>query len=92
MQNQIAIVDYGIGNLNSIRKKLTRLKINSIISSDPKEIQNSGKIILTGIGHFQKAMEHLKELNLTTTLNEEVLIKKNNTGNMFRNAVNGKEK
>lgn len=65
-----------MGNLNSIKKKLTRLKINAIISSDPKEIQASDKIILPGVGHFGKAMESLKNLNLIDILNEEVLIKK----------------
>jgi glutamine amidotransferase len=76
MQAQIAIVDYGMGNLNSIRKKLTRLGVSSIISSDPKEIEAADKIILPGVGHFSKAMERLKALNLIDVLNEEVLIKK----------------
>lgn len=75
MPNQIVIVDYGMGNLNSIKKKLTRFKMNSIISSDPKEIQKSDKIILPGVGHFRKAMESLKNFNLIDVLNEEVLIK-----------------
>ncbi len=65
-----------MGNINSIKKKLSRLKINAIISSDPKEIQNSDKIILPGVGHFQKAMEVLKNHNLIDVLNEEVLVKK----------------
>jgi len=76
MSNQIVIVDYGMGNLNSVRKKLTRLGVNSIISSDPKEIQNSAKIILPGVGHFRKAMKSLKDLHLINILNEEVLIKR----------------
>ncbi|MBA3706419.1 MAG: imidazole glycerol phosphate synthase subunit HisH [Bacteroidetes bacterium] len=76
MSSQIIIIDYGMGNINSIKKKLSRLKINAIISSDPKEIQNSDKIILPGVGHFQKAMEVLKNHNLIDVLNEEVLVKK----------------
>lgn len=75
MLNKIVIVDYGMGNLNSIKKKLTRLKINPIVSSDSKEIQSADKIILPGVGHFAKAMSRLKDLNLIDVLNEEVLIK-----------------
>ena len=76
MSNNTIIVDYGMGNLQSVKKKLLRLKVNPIISSDPKEIAMAGKIILPGVGHFQKAMENLKKLNLIETLNDFVLIKK----------------
>lgn len=76
MSNQIVIIDYGMGNLNSIKKKLTRLNINVIISSDPKVIQASDKIILPGVGHFGKAMESLTKFHLIDILNEQVLIKK----------------
>jgi glutamine amidotransferase len=76
MSNQIVIVDYGMGNLHSIKKKLIRLKANVIVSSDPIDIINSNKIILPGVGHFGKAMESLHKLNLIKILNEEVLIKK----------------
>lgn len=65
-----------MGNLNSVKRKLRQLNIDAIISSDPKEIQKSDKIILPGVGHFQKAMENLKDLHLINTLNEEVLIKR----------------
>ena len=75
MQNQIVIVDYGMGNLNSIKKKLSRLKIDSIVTSDPSVIQYSDKIILPGVGHFGKAMESLNRLNLIEVLNQEVLLK-----------------
>lgn len=76
MLNQIVIVDYGMGNLNSIKKKLTKLNANSIISSNPNDIRNSNKIILPGVGHFAKAMESLNKLKLVELLNEEVLVNK----------------
>lgn len=75
MSKNIIIVDFGMGNLHSIKKKLIRLKVNPIISSNPNEIATADKIILPGVGHFQKAMENLKKLNLIDTLNEFVQIK-----------------
>ncbi|NQY10069.1 MAG: imidazole glycerol phosphate synthase subunit HisH [Flavobacteriales bacterium] len=75
MSNNILIVDYEMGNLNSVRKKFSRLKANPIISSDPKDILNADKIILPGVGHFQKAMENLKKLNLLDVLQEAITVK-----------------
>jgi len=72
----IIIINYGMGNLNSIKKKLTHLKVNAIISSNPNDILNADKLILPGVGHFKKAIENLKALNLFNVINETVLIKK----------------
>ena len=76
MVNQIVIIDYGMGNIHSIKKKLNALKAPVIVSSDPTDIRTSSKIILPGVGHFGKAMESLKALGLIDILNEEVLLKK----------------
>jgi glutamine amidotransferase len=76
MNNKIAVIDYGMGNLYSIKKKLNQLSLMSIITSDRKEIQEADKIILPGVGHFGKAMENLTKLNLIEVLNQEVLVNK----------------
>ncbi len=76
MSNNIVIVDYGMGNLNSVKRKLSRLKLNAVISSDPAEISSADKLILPGVGHFQKAMENIRKLLLLETLNEAVIVKK----------------
>jgi len=65
-----------MGNLNSVKKKLDRLKTTASITSNPKDIIKADKIILVGVGHFAKAMKNIKELNLLDTLNEAVIIKK----------------
>lgn len=75
MSAKIIIIDYGMGNLNSVKRAMDRLKVDSIISSDPKDIIKSEKIILPGVGHFEKAMSNLKELNMLDALNEGVLTK-----------------
>jgi glutamine amidotransferase len=76
MENKIVIVDYGMGNLFSVKKKLYRLKKDCIISSDPKMISQADKLILPGVGHFKKAMENMGSLKLIDALNHAVMINK----------------
>lgn len=75
MSAKIVIVDYGMGNLNSVKRAIDRMKFDSAISSDSKDIERAQKIILPGVGHFGKAMSNLKELGLLDALNEAVLVK-----------------
>jgi len=75
MLSKVVIVDYGMGNLNSVKKTIDRMKVDCMISSAPKDLINSEKIILPGVGHFGKAMCNLKKLNLLDVLHECVLVK-----------------
>jgi len=75
MAARILIVNYGMGNLNSIAKRISHLKTSFTISNDPAELLKADKIILPGVGHFGKAMNNLKGLNLLNALNEAVLVK-----------------
>ncbi len=75
MLSKVVIVDYGSGNLNSVKRSLDRMRVNSVVSSDYRDIINSDKIILPGVGHFGKAMSNLKELHLLDSLHEAVLVK-----------------
>ena len=72
----LVIVDYKMGNLHSVKKKLDFLKVDSVISSDTAVILSASKLILPGVGHFGQAMENLRKLNLIDALNEAVLVKK----------------
>ena len=65
-----------MGNLNSVKRKLARLGIDALISNNPSDISIADKLILPGVGHFQKAVENLKQLQLWETLNYAVLVKK----------------
>lgn len=64
-----------MGNLNSVKRKLARIGINADITSDPFLIKSADKIILPGVGHFEKAVQNLKEMNIWNTLNDSVLVK-----------------
>jgi imidazole glycerol-phosphate synthase subunit HisH len=48
----IAIVDYGVGNLASVKKALDRVGVSSVVTSDPKTVEGSEKVVLPGVGHF----------------------------------------
>ena len=48
----IAIVDYGAGNLVSVKKALDWLGQDCAITSDPGEVAKAAKIVLPGVGHF----------------------------------------
>ena len=73
---KIHIVDYGMGNIFSVQKKLLQENITVSISSEPQDILQADKIILLGVGHFKRAMDNLQELNLIEPLNNFVLIQK----------------
>jgi glutamine amidotransferase len=72
----IAIINYGMGNLGSVKRKMDRIGAKSIITSDTNEIKNSSKIILPGVGHFAKAVSEIKNLGLWDLLSDQILIEK----------------
>ena len=72
----VSIIDYGLGNLKSIKRKLDRLSVNCLITSSESQIKKSDKIILPGVGHFLTGMNNLKKLHLDDILNELVQVKK----------------
>ena len=76
MSSRLVIVNYGMGNLNSVKKMLDRMQIDAVISSNPEDIISCRKIILPGVGHFGRAMSNLRKLDLLDALNEAVLVKK----------------
>lgn len=72
----IHIVNYGLGNLGSIKNMLSRLGYNSVITSDPQDILDAEKIILPGVGAFDTGMEHLNTHNWIGNLEQKALVEK----------------
>ena len=68
----VAIIDYGMGNVASVQKALRFLKIDSKVTSNFEEIDNSKYIILPGVGSFHQAMENLEDRKLIPFLKEKV--------------------
>ena len=70
MPQEIVIVDYGMGNLHSVQRKFSRIGARTIVTSDPDVIGRAKKLVLPGVGHFQRAMENLRELQVLEALND----------------------
>ncbi|MEW6102620.1 MAG: imidazole glycerol phosphate synthase subunit HisH, partial [bacterium] len=66
----IAIVNYGSGNLYSVKKAFEIFNNNVIISNKPWDINRADKIVLPGVGHFKDVMESIKRLGLLEALIE----------------------
>ena len=69
----ITIVDYGTGNLGSIRNMLKKLGFDSRIGGDPASIADAEKLILPGVGAFDAGMESLERSGMIPALNKRVL-------------------
>ena len=64
----IAVIDYGAGNLHSVKNALDFLGAKSIITKNKDEILSSDHIILPGVGSFGDAMECINNSGLTDTI------------------------
>ncbi len=60
----IAIVDYKMGNLASVKGALSLLGSEVVVESDPDKLAHYDKIILPGVGAYGDAMEHLQERSM----------------------------
>ncbi|MCI9069214.1 imidazole glycerol phosphate synthase subunit HisH [Clostridium sp.] len=68
----IVIIDYGMGNLKNVYNALKYLNIQSKISNEIKDIKVADKLILPGVGAFNKAMDNLNNLGLSNVIKEKV--------------------
>ncbi len=66
----IAIVDYNMGNLASVKNAFAKLGETAVVESDPAKFKEYDKLILPGVGAFGDAMEHLRERNMIDALKE----------------------
>jgi glutamine amidotransferase len=69
----IVIIDYGMGNLGSIKNMLRRLGVESIISDELDAIRQAEKLILPGVGAFDNGMKNLSEKRMIPLLNQRVV-------------------
>lgn len=67
----IRIIDYGVGNLFSLRSSLRAIGIDADYTGDPAEIRKADKLILPGVGAFRDAREALQSTGLDRVVQEE---------------------
>lgn len=73
---KLAIIDYGAGNIQSLRFALDRLGVESVLSSNADEIKKADKVIFPGVGEASSAMKKLRSTGLDRLipqLNQPVL-------------------
>lgn len=60
----IAIIDYGVGNLFSLKSSFRRIGADIIVTNDKREIEKADKLVLPGVGAFKDAAEKLRQNGL----------------------------
>lgn len=58
---QVAIIDYGVGNLRSVEKAFNATGVDAIVSSDERELRGAERLVLPGVGAFAACMAALRE-------------------------------
>ena len=69
----IGIIDYGSGNIQAIRNIYKKLKIDTFVVREPKDILLASKLILPGVGAFDEAIAKLDQSGLRNALDQAVL-------------------
>lgn len=72
----IAIIDYGMGNVNSVLKAFRYLGAKTFITDNPKDLDESQKIVLPGVGAFPDAIKNLEERGFLEALKKNVIKEK----------------
>jgi len=70
----IALVDYGMGNLQSVRNACEHLGYRVTLASVSSDLREAERIILPGVGAFSEGMRRLKEKGLDLGLRDEVMV------------------
>lgn len=71
--NRVAIVDYGLCNLDSVRRAVEECGGSPTVTADPADLHDADRIILPGVGAFGDAMHNLREAKLDVALADEVM-------------------
>ena len=67
----LAIVDYGVGNLFSLKSSLAAIGVEALVTGDPEEIRKADRIILPGVGALGDAAEKLRAGGLDKVVKDE---------------------
>lgn len=67
----IAIIDYGVGNLFSLKSSFAFINKEAVVTGDPEVIEKCDRIILPGVGAFSDAAKKLKESGLGDVVKEQ---------------------
>jgi glutamine amidotransferase len=71
--NIVAVVDYGMCNLDSVRRAVEECGGTVVVSGQARDLKTANRIILPGVGAFPEAMRNIKALSLDRVLCEQVM-------------------
>ena len=74
--NKIVVIDYEMGNTDSVVRALEQCGANVILSNSKSDIETASHIILPGVGAFEKGINNLNKLGILKNLEKQVLQKK----------------
>ncbi len=66
----VAIVDYGVGNLFSLKSSFAAIGVDVIVTADPEVLRSADRIVLPGVGAFEDAAKKLRDSGLSKVLIE----------------------
>jgi imidazole glycerol-phosphate synthase subunit HisH len=69
---KVAVVNYGFGNIGSVRRALEELKVEVVIAADPGQLAGANRIVLPGVGAFGEAMVRLRDGGWVQPLHQRV--------------------
>lgn len=69
---EVGIIDYGMGNLNSVQKSVERHNVHCALITKPEEVLKAEKLILPGVGAFEDAIRFLKASGLVEPMIERI--------------------
>jgi glutamine amidotransferase len=70
LKMKFAIINYGSGNIQSVKFALERLGVSSVVTDEADEIKSADKIIFPGVGEASFAMKNLREKKLDVVVRE----------------------
>lgn len=72
MSLSVAVIDYGAGNLRSIRRALEAAGASVTVTADPEDVRRADAVVFPGVGAAGAAMDRLRGLGLVDVINEVV--------------------
>ena len=70
MSGFTAIIDYGVGNLFSLKSSLAAIGEEAVVTSDPEVLKEAARVILPGVGAFADAAKKLRDTGLVELIKE----------------------
>ena len=69
---QVAIIDYGVGNLRSVEKAFAAMECDAIVTGNDRELRDAERLVLPGVGAFGACMQALSERGFDNLVRERV--------------------